>query len=307
MHHLPPLNAIRAFESAARHLSFKQAAEELCVTPGAISRHITNLEQFLGARLFLRLHRQIALTRVGETYLCDIRDGLSRIARATAMLNARWNDKVLRLKLPPTFAIRWLVPRLGSFHARHPEISVQVTTSHDPVDFEVDEVDAAVQYAHELGQDCLGERLFRESLIPVCSAAPESACRAWSLRELSSKVLLHSFRRPDDWPRWFANAGAPGIEIKRSLVLENSTMTYQGAMDGLGVAVAHIAFVADELRSGRLVSPVTIPLHSDVAYFFSYPKQHASSPKLRAFHQWIARQASTTRQELAKANLVGAA
>lgn len=298
MQRLPPLNAVRAFEAAARWLSFKQAAEELRVTPGAISRHIANLEDFLGARLFVRRHRQVGLTKAGEKYLSDVRDGLERIARATASIGTRWNDKVLRLKLPPTFAIRWLVPRLGRFHAHHPEISVQVTTSHDPVDFDRDEVDAAVGYGRALGPELAGERLFNEALVPVCHPTLKARLQPPSPRALADMCLLHSSRRPDDWPRWFVAAGAPGTLVRQPLVFENSSMTYQGAVDGLGVAIAQIAFVADELRLGRLVCPVPIRLKGDAAYLLSYPRERATAATLRAFHRWIAQEASATRREM---------
>jgi LysR family glycine cleavage system transcriptional activator len=298
--HLPPLNAVRAFDSAARHLSFRCAAEELCVTPGAVSRQVANLEAFLGIRLFIRRHRQVALTKAGKMYLADVREGLVRIAQATAALDARSGDKVLRLKLPPTFAIRWLVPRLGRFHAHHPDISVQITTSHAPADFDNDEIDAAVQYSNGLKPGFLGERLFNEVLIPVYQAGLSAVASACSPQDLAGKVLLHSFRRPDDWPRWFAAAGVPDCAVKQSLVFENSSMTYQGAVDGLGVAMAHAAFVADELRSGRLVCPVPVRLEGSVAYFLVYPKAHAHSESLRVFHRWLAREARATRSELAR-------
>jgi LysR family glycine cleavage system transcriptional activator len=297
--HLPPLNAVRAFDAAARHLSFQRAAEELCVTAGAVSRQVANLEGFLGTRLFVRRHRQVALTKAGKLYLADIREGLARIAHATAALDTRLNNKVLRLKLPPTFALRWLVPRLGRFHARHPDISVQITTSHAPADFESDEIDAAVQYSTGLAKGFLGERLFNEVLIPVHHAKLASVAGRSSPHDLASKMLLHSFRRPDDWPRWFAAAGIADFKVKQSLVFENSGMTYQGAMDGLGVAMAHAAFVADELRSGRLICPVAIRLEGSVAYFLIYPKEHARSRTLRAFHRWLAHEAWLTRCEIA--------
>lgn len=298
--HLPPMNAVRAFDAAARHLSFRRAAEELCVTPGAISRQVANLETFLGTRLFVRRHRQVALTRAGKIYLADVREGLSRISQATAALDARLNSNVLRLKLPPTFAMRWLMPRLVRFHAHHPEISVQITTSHAPADFEHDDIDAAVQYSQILKKGFLGERLFNEVLIPVQSPEPSGPAGTCSARELAGSMLLHSFRRPDDWPRWFAAAGVPGLKIKQSLVFENSSMTYEGAMDGLGVAMAHVAFVADELRSGRLVCPVSVRLEASVAYFLVYPQERARSTSLRAFHRWLAHEAQLTRCELGK-------
>jgi LysR family transcriptional regulator, glycine cleavage system transcriptional activator len=298
MHRLPPLNAVRAFEAAARHLSFTRAAQELCVTAGAVSRQIGNLEQFLGTRLFQRLHRKLALTRSGERYVHEVRDALGRIARATSEIAPRRTERLLRLKLPPTFAIRWLLPRLGRFHAHHPELSVQVTTSHDPPDFDEDEVDAAVHYSTELAREFGGERLFPECLIPVCT--PELAARLHPRGPagLAAQVLLHSLRRPDDWPRWFAEAGVPGTPIERSLVFENSSMTYQGAMDGLGIAIAHLAFVQDELRTGRLASPAPLLLRRDVAYFLSYPRNRDRAT-IHAFHQWIGTEAAETRGTLA--------
>jgi LysR family glycine cleavage system transcriptional activator len=297
MQRLPPLNAVRAFEAAARHLSFKQASEELCVTPGAVSRHIGNLEAFLGATLFMRGHREIRLTRAGESYFREVRHALSQIGQATSTLSSRFNESLLRLKLPPTFAIRWLVPRLGRFHAQHPEISVQVTTSHDPVDFEEEDVDAAVIYASELGKDLAGERLLPEALLPVCHASfcPQSAM---SPQQLAGKILLHSIRRPDDWPRWFAAAGWADPELKQTLVFENSSMTCQGALDGLGIALAQCAFVSDELRTGRLKTPVSYLLRRNVAYHLGYPKDRAAMRSIRMFHVWLAHEASLSCREI---------
>jgi LysR family transcriptional regulator, glycine cleavage system transcriptional activator len=298
MNRLPPLNAVRAFEAAARHLSFKHAAEELCVTPGAVSRHIGNLEATLGASLFLRRHRGIVLTRAGEAYFREVQHALSQIRRATATVGTRFNESLLRLKLPPTFAIRWLVPRLGRFHAMHPEISVQVTTSHDPVDFETEDVDAAVVYGTERGKRLDGVRLLPEALIPVCH--PEfCGSEPLSPRQLAGKVLLHSIRRPDDWPRWFAAIGAPRIELKQTLVFENSSMTCQGAMEGLGVALAQSAFVIDELRTGRLKSPLPFLLRRDVAYHLAYPSDRGAIRSIRVFHPWLADEASVSCRELA--------
>lgn len=290
MDHLPPLNALRAFEAAARHLSFKLAGRELHVTPGAVSRHIANLEAYLGARLFVRHHRQVVLTRAGKAYLRDVRDGLHRIAHATGVLMSGCDENVLRIKSPPTFAIRWLVPRLAEFHARYPDMSVQVTTSHDPVDFDFDDVDAAIQYGAALDRTLAGERLFREVLVPVCSPKRAGPSGTMSPRDLAAEVLLHSLRRPDDWPRWFEAAGAPGLDLKQKLVFENSSLTYQGAIDGLGVAVAQIALVRDELMAGRLVTPSRIAVKRDVSYFLAYPRERARRKKFKLLQGWIARE-----------------
>ena len=293
MHRLPPLNALRAFEAAARLLSFKHAAEELCVTPGAISRHVSNLEDYLGIRLFIRQPRSILLTDTGQRYLNEIHAALQHIGHATDSLTAGQDERVLRLKAPPTFAMRWLVPRLAKFRERNPGIAVQVATSHEPVDFEVEEIDAAISYGDKVESGLTAERLFREVLVPVCS--PRHPRAKLAATDIAHEVLLHSLRRPSDWPRWFAAAGAPGCEVERSLVLENSSLTYQGAMDGLGIAIAQVAFVTSELDTGRLVTPTDIAVESDAGYFLTYRRQSSRLGKIRTLHAWMADEAATTR------------
>jgi LysR family glycine cleavage system transcriptional activator len=285
---LPPLNALRAFEAAARLSSFKLAGEELRVTAGAVSHQIVNLEQFLGTKLFQRHHRRVVPTGAGRTYLREVQKSLQRIAHATQALSASLDRSILRLKAPPTFAARWLMPRLADFHARHPDISVQVTTSHDAVDFSTDNVDAAIHYGTALPRGAAGERLFKEVLVPVCSRRYLQGARALSPRELADKVLLHSLRRPDDWPRWFAAAGAPGLKLNQKLVFENSSLTYQGAINELGIAIAQIALVRDDLISGQLVMPSGFTLSCDAGYFLSYPRERARIGKVRLLHTWLA-------------------
>lgn len=292
---LPPLNAIRAFDAAARCLSFTAASEELNVTPGAISRHIVTLEEVLGVRLFDRLHRKVELTSSGEFFLREIGPALERIAYAAETVSAGANDKVLRIKLPPTCAIRWFVPRLGSFHARNPTYSVQVTTSHEPVDFERDQIDAAIYWGESIRRGLEGERLFGERLVPVCS--PKLLAEAGDgegsipAARLVEQPLLHSFRRPDDWGRWFAAAGLPGVKLERLLIFENSGLTYQGAIDGLGFAIAQLAFIAEDLRSGRLVVVNDLVIETDSAYFLTYPRERAQFPRIRVLHSWLADEA----------------
>jgi LysR family glycine cleavage system transcriptional activator len=292
---LPPLNAVRAFDAAARRLSFKDAGEELNVTPGAISRHIVTLEDALGVKLFERRHRKVALTPAGEIYLGEIRPALERIALATSAVAAAMDEKVLRLKLPPTCAVRWLVPRLANFHARHPSISVQVTTSHDPVDFERDQIDAAVFWGDNVGRGLTGERLFGERLVPVCS--PRLLGQGlFTPQQLTEQVLLHSFRRPDDWRRWFEAAGCKGVVLDRLLIFENSSLTYQGAIDGLGIALAQMVFITEELNSGRLVIASDHFVETPSSYYLTYPRERARLARIHALHTWISHEAWLTRE-----------
>jgi LysR family glycine cleavage system transcriptional activator len=296
MDRLPPLNALRAFEAAARLASFKLAGEELRVTPGAVSHQIVNLERFLGTKLFVRHHRRVVPTSAGRSYLRDVQKSLRRIAHATQALTASLDRSILKLKAPPTFAARWLVPRLADFQARHPDISVQVTTSHDPVDFGSDDVDAAIHYGTALPPGVAGERLFREVLVPVCSRRYMQGAKALSPRELADKVLLHSLRRPDDWPLWFEAAGAPGLKLNQKLVFENSSLTYQGAINELGVAIAQIALVRDDLISGQLVMPASFTLTRDAGYFLSYPRERSRLGKIRMLHAWLADEVRSQRR-----------
>ncbi len=285
---LPPLNAVRAFEAAARLQSFKAAGTELGVTPGAISRQIETLEENLGIRLFERLHRQVELTASGRLFLGEVGPALQRIAYAAEAIREGHDNNVLRIKLPPTFAIRWFVPRLARFHAMHPEISVQVTTSHDPVDFDREPIDAAIFWGEALPRGLGGLRLFGERIVLVCSPKllPPGKPRIAS-DALSNHVLLHSFRRPDDWRRWFDAAGRPDIVPERLLVFENSSLTYQGAIDGLGVAIAQLAFVKDDIGEGRLVIANDLMVDTATAYFLTYPREKAQLSRVRALNQWM--------------------
>jgi LysR family glycine cleavage system transcriptional activator len=294
---LPPLNALRAFEAAGRHLSFKQAAAELCVTQGAVSRHILNLETYLGVRLFNRSNRQVSPTPEGTAYLQEARDAFLRISHATARARSKSDEQTLRIKAPPTFAIRWLVPRLGRFHARHPGIAVQVTTSHDPTDFDRDQVDVGVHYAQSEADEWHCERLFGEVLIPICNKAfLQRNKKRLTPREIMGQVLLHSIRRPSDWQQWFDAAGLREFNAAQELTFENSTMTYQGALDGLGVAIAQKALVADDIASGRIITPSDIAVRNAAAYSLVFPKRNRKSVKIEAFRSWMADEGYATRQ-----------
>lgn len=293
---LPPLNALRAFEAAGRHLSFKQAAIELCVTQGAVSRHILNLEEHLGVSLFNRSHRQVTLTATGVAYLQETRDAFLRISDATARTQSRTGERTLRIKAPPTCSIRWLVPRLGRFHALHPEIAVQVTTSHDPLDFERDDVDVGVHYGEGVSAGWHAERLFGEVLVPICGRALLRRNQNRSApRDIARHVLLHSIRRPTDWRQWLDAAGLHGLRATQELTFENSTMTYQGAVDGLGVAIAQKALIADDVTSGRIVVPSDIEVCNASAYYLVYPAARDKSAMVRSFFSWVAGEAQATR------------
>jgi LysR family glycine cleavage system transcriptional activator len=174
---------------------------------------------------------------------------------------------------------------------------VQVTTSHDPVDFDRDEIDVGIHYGAEPTDEWRHERLFNEVLIPICSKRLLGRARKRSSpREIASQVLLHSLRRPTDWRQWLDAAGLRGFSATQELTFENSTLTYQGAVDGLGVAMAQKALVAEDIASGRLAAPSDIEVRNTIAYYLVYPTRGASLPKVQAFQSWIAGEADITRR-----------
>ena len=292
---LPPLNALRAFEAASRHASFTQAAQELHVTQGAISRHVAALEDWLQVRLFSRHARGIELTRKGALFFRVVRGALDQVEYGAQQLREKPDQKMLRLKVPPTFGIRWLVPRLARFHAFRPDIDVQITTSHQPVNFDRDNVDACVHSDRQPLADATSRRLFGETLLPVCS--PELLRVQPPMRkaaDLAQRVLVCSLHRPRDWPTWLDAAGVRHIDGNSGIQVENSALAYQAAIDGLGIVIAQRSFVEEDLKSGRLVAPFDLEVPGDGAYYLSYATDRAKGEGVAAFEAWILREAALT-------------
>ena len=280
------MNALRAFEAASRHSSFTSAARELFITQGAVSRHVSTLEKWLEVQLFSRKSRGIELTPKGQVFFRLVRGALDQLEYAARQLQQRPDEKTLRLKLPPTFAIRWLVPRLARFHARNPDIDVQITTSHQPVDFNREDVDACIHSDTRPPANAHFRRLFGERLLPVCSPALSGA-RLDCAQDLERHVLICSLNRPRDWPTWLAAAGITDIDGNNGIKLENSALTYQAAIDGLGVVIAQRSFVLDDLRAGRLIAPLNLEVPGDGSYYLCYPAERSRSQAVSAFEEWV--------------------
>ena len=296
---LPPLTALRAFEAASRNPSFTHAAAELAVTQGAVSRHVAALEEWLGVVLFERKMRGVSLTPKGAQYARIVRGALDQIEYGARQLQQAPEATTLRLKVPPTFAIRWLVPRLARFHAQHRDIDLQITTSHQPVDFDREDVDACIHSDPEPPPHARFHRLFGEIIEPVCS--PGLLQRDPTLRApeaLAHQVLISSMHRPRDWPTWLAAAGVAHINGNSGLRVENSALAYQAAVESVGVVIAQRAFVDDDLRNGRLVAPFALPVAADGSYYFGYPTQRPRSERVAAFEAWIVREAARTEEQL---------
>ncbi|HZP79788.1 MAG TPA: transcriptional regulator GcvA [Pseudolabrys sp.] len=292
--HLPPLNAVRAFEAAARHNSFTRAATELCVTQGAVSRHVAALEQHFATRLFVRRHRAIDLTPAGHKLLAAFGEALDRIELAAHDLRAAAEDKTLRVTLPPTFAIRWIVPRLARLHALDARLNVQITTSHSPPDFAGEGVDVAIYSGPHPPKGLDARKLFGEMLLPVCSPKLTRGPRA--LRrpaDLLDHVLMYSMHRPNDWRNWSAVAGLSELDLSKGLTFENSALAYQAAIDGVGVAIAQKSLIQDDLAYGRLVAPFAVEAPNDWAYYIIRPKRAPARSHVKVFEDWVIKEAVT--------------
>ncbi len=300
---LPPLKAIRYFESAARHLSFTKAAQELNVTHSAISHQIKALEEWLGVRLFRRLNRALVLTEEGQAYSQPVREAFARLADASRRLSMREQAGALTVSVMPSFAAKWLVPRLRGFRELHPEKDVRISATEKLVDFDREDVDIAIRYGRGNWPNLRIELLMRESLFPVCS--PKLLDGPIPLREPADLVnhsLLHdSDWREDWWVRWFAAAGIDAGALRRALTFNVSDLMLQAAIDGLGVALSLEALAGDDLAAGRLVKPFDIELASEHAFYIVAPEATADRPKIRAFHDWLLAEARRTREGLPKA------
>jgi LysR family glycine cleavage system transcriptional activator len=287
---LPSLNGLRAFEAAARHLSFTNAASELNVTQTAISHQIKRLEQELGIRLFVRQNRALALTPEAKNYLPGVHAAFNDLRLATERLLRKESDHILTISTLASLAAKWLLPRLSTFQETHPGIDVRITTSTALVDFRNDDVDAAIRYGHGQWPGLRADWLTADRLFPVCSPALLTGNRPLRCPEdLADHVLLHtSGGTSDDWRLWLTAAGLPAQLSKHpGITFDLSFMTVQAAIDGIGVAIGRTSYVEADIAKGRLVVPFKITLPADAGFYLVSPEARADSPKLSAFRQWL--------------------
>jgi LysR family glycine cleavage system transcriptional activator len=287
---LPSLNGLRAFEAAARHLSFTVAASELNVTQTAISHQIRRLEQELGVRLFVRQNRALALTPEARDYLPGVRAAFNDLRLATDRLLRKDDDHVLTISTLASLAAKWLLPRLSAFQEAHPGIDVHITTSTALVDFRTGDVDAAIRYGRGHWPGLRADWLMADELFPVCSPALLAGNRPLRRPEdLRDHVLLHtSNANSDDWRLWLTAAGLPtNLSTHPGVTFDLIFMTVQAAIDGIGVAMGRTSYVEADIAKGRLVVPFKITLPADAGFYLVSPEAGADKPKLSAFRQWL--------------------
>jgi LysR family glycine cleavage system transcriptional activator len=297
---LPPLNALKAFEAAARSESFTRAAEELCVTQGAVSHQVKALEATLGIKLFIREHQRLVITDAGREYLNVVRDAFDRISAGTERVQQRQNTGVLTVSTSPDFAAKWLVYRLGRFAEAHPDIDLRISATMHHIDFAREEVDVAVRHGDGNWSGLDAIRLCTEQLFPVCSPKlMVGRNRLAKPSDLLKTPLLHL----DDskaWSQWFDAAGVTDAETSHGLTLNRASMLIDAAVDGQGVALARTTLAAWDIINGRLVRPFDVGLKLARTYWIVCPKATSTKPKVATFRDWLLAEAADDARRLRK-------
>ncbi|WP_279607235.1 LysR family transcriptional regulator [Burkholderia gladioli] len=281
-----PLNALRAFESSSRHLSFTRAAQELNVTQAAVSQQVRALEERLGVSLFKRLPRGLAVTDEGLALRPVLSDAFDRIESVLRQFEGGHFHEVLTVGAVGTFAVGWLMPRLRSFHALHPFVELRLMTNNNLVDLAAEGLDCAIRFGDGNWPGTRAQKLFDAPLSLLC--APDIAQRLRVPADLAGETLLRSYRA-DDWMNWFAKAGLAPMPA-RGAVFDSSRLMVEAATQGAGVALAPASMFARDLATGRLVRPFDIEVQAG-SYWLIGQKGKPATPAMQLFNQWIVKQA----------------
>jgi len=300
MKKIPPLNGLRVFEAAARHLSFTKAAEELHVTPGAVSQQIKALEDYLQTPVFRRQKRSLLLTDEAQASLPVLREAFDKLAEAGQILAAKADTGRLTVSVAPSLAAKWLVPRLDRFQDANPDIDVWVSADMDVVDFAVNDVDLAIRYGRGHYPGLIAEHLMAEKIVPVCSPKLMTGDHPVKAPEdLVHHTLLHDISPDKDescptWPMWLKASGICHKQGERGLKFNQSSLVIEAAVAGKGVALAKSALALADLEAARLVIPFDMTIPTNFGYYIVHPPSKSSSPAVKAFAEWLKEEAATT-------------
>lgn len=303
----PGLRSLRAFDAAARHLSFTKAAAEMNVTPAAISHQIRELEDQIGATLFIRTSRSMHLTREGDILLAASTEAIDHLSAALQRIRKLKNHKQLKISASPSIAAKWLVPRLDRFLAKMPGADVRVDVSSSVIDFERDDIDVAIRFGEGKYAGLKTDLLFTDHVFPVCSPKlMQGATPLKTPRDLLKHQLIHLDWEAQglpwpNWKMWMMAAGIRDFDDTSGLHFGQTSFAVQAAIDGQGVALGDSNLVADDLAAGRLVKPFELSLRAppQFAYWVLSPKDTADSPMVKAFRDWALLEAQQTSQSQA--------
>lgn len=283
---LPSTALLSAFEAAARLGSITAAAQELNFTQSAVSRQIRALEEQLEVALFIRENQAIGITAAGEVYAREIREALRKIRAASLNIRANPGGGTLNLAILPTFGSRWLAPRLPKFFARHPGVTINLTTRLSYFDFKMETFDAAIHFGQPIWPEAELALLRSEEVLPVCSPQMKAGARFREPADLNREVLLHLSTRPDAWQNWFTINGGSTGPVPGMLFDQFATIA-QTTMAGVGVALLPTFLIREELESGKLVAAFDLPMESAERYYLVWPAERAMHPPLKAFREWV--------------------
>lgn len=283
----PPLNSLKCFEATGRLLSFTRAADELNVTQAAVSHQIKVIEQYLGLQLFIRHPRKLVLTEQGKVLLPEVIEAFDKISSAVGALRKEQFNNIISVRLAPSFAAKWLSPRLKYFWLQYPDIDLRLFHAHPAVDFDREDIDIAVTYGRGDWPGLVAEELLSLDFFPVCSPAfMENDKPLTDIDNLRYYTLLHDANF-ECWQDWLALAGVSDIPSNKGTVIDDTNVLIQAAVDGQGVALGSNTFVEDLLEGGRLVRPFDITLQNDSAYYVVCPPGNLNNPAVKAFKDWL--------------------
>jgi LysR family glycine cleavage system transcriptional activator len=288
---VPPLNPLHVFEVAARLGNFTKAAGELGITQSAVSRQIGTLEDYLNVRLFERARAGVSLTKAGKEYFRDIQAAFATIVASTGRLRGKDGPQTLHVSVYPTFAMKWLAPRIDDFNADYPLIQLRVTATVRELDFVSKGIDLAIRLLPDSDAEPRFIKLFSDMIQPVCSPGllDEAGRQINSVEALGKFRLLHSRYRRSDWRDWFAAMGVTEF-AERGIEFSSSVLTYQAAMEGMGVAMGQTLLLEQEFKSGKLIPLFDPPLERPMSYYVTWSKHVEPNYRARAFIHWLQRQ-----------------
>jgi LysR family glycine cleavage system transcriptional activator len=281
-----PFTALRAFDQVAEHLSFTRAAQALHVTQSAVSQQVAQLEERIGKRLVERSGRTLRLTAHGQTLAAACQQSFGLLEAVVRRIAGGSDAKSVYIKVPPTFAMKWLMPRLTRFQVQHSQIELHVTTSIQPTDFDTENVDVSMQRGVDPPRELHAIPVLEERGMVVCSPKLWGKRRA-ELSALQGMTQLISVNRRDDWPLWLNQAGGGELRAERRLEFGFGLLAYQAAIEGLGVAIAQPEFVEEELRTGRLIAPFRNVISTGNTYFIVCPASRRRAPAVARFLSWV--------------------
>lgn len=284
---MPPLNHLRAFEAAVRHESFTKAAHELNVTQGAISRHIRDLEDYLGFKLFQRINNTLQVPRDSRQFADTLTRAFDQIHRASQELRHSKRRTILTVRGYTNFIVRWLIPRLPEFQGLHPKVEVRISAGRQEADFSNDDIDLAIRFGRGHWPGLRSDFLFSMDMVPVCSPALLERLKLRNPEDVLQATVYNSYLRRDEWPQWFKLVSDRPFKPASEVLTEDLAVAHQCVISGMGIGLAQRHYVIDDLAAGRLVIPFDVPLRNESGFYLVCPEEHVDQPQIAAFRDWL--------------------